>query len=54
MFVFGLFGFRSYIKGIKQRRACLYPVFMVLDLEICYDAAEHEKAVAILSVLRVF
>ena len=26
-------------KGIKQRRACLYPV-----LETCYDAAEHEKA----------
>ena len=25
-------------KGIKQRRACFYPV-----LETCYDAAEHEK-----------
>ena len=28
-----------YTKGIKQRRAYLYPV-----LETCYDAAEHEKA----------
>ena len=28
----------SYIKGIRQRRTCFYPV-----LETCYDAAEHEK-----------
>ena len=45
-----------YIEGIKQRRACLYPV-----LETCYDAAEHEKALreneakpSFLSALRVF
>ena len=29
-------------KGIKQRRACLYPVS-----ETCYDAAEHEKALSL-------
>ena len=32
------YGMLCYVKGIKQRRACLHPV-----LETCYDAAEHEK-----------
>ena len=50
------YGMLCYVKGIKQRRACFYPV-----LETCYDAAEHEKASrenetkpSFLSALRVF
>ena len=55
IFLFSFF-LISVIKGIKQRRACLYPV-----LETCYDAVEHEKALreneakpSFLSALRVF